>query len=162
MCAGDISCLPWSYFPDPWGCGVREPWLTGKDLLPTCLLGSLLCCLHHRGKMYTEAAMTAHLWDWVVLDECVQGASSAYLGHAFRTLNKYLGSRCGNTWAAATSVSPSSAWGWLLIRARHLLLQDVIEKCGNADGANTRLSVILGVILVTVAVHMVKAWDIHR
>ena len=44
-----------------------------------------------------------------------------------------------------------------MIRARHLLLQDVIEKCGNADGTNTGLSVILGVILVTVAVHMVKA-----
>ena len=87
----------------------------------------------------------------------MQGTSSASLGHVFWTLNKYLGSWCGNTWAAATSVSPSSAFRWLLIRARHLLLGDVIEKRGNADGANTGLSVILEVILVTVAVHMVKA-----
>jgi hypothetical protein len=38
-----------------------------------------------------------------------------------------------------------------------MLLVDVTEKRGNADGANTHWSVILGVILVTVAVHMVKA-----
>jgi hypothetical protein len=29
--------------------------------LPPCLLASLLCCLHYLGKMYTDAAMTAHM-----------------------------------------------------------------------------------------------------
>ena len=49
--------LTWPCVLDPWGCDVREPWLAGKDLLPTSLLGPLLCCLHHLGGMDTDAAM---------------------------------------------------------------------------------------------------------
>jgi hypothetical protein len=122
MCAGDISCLPWSCGLDPWGCGVREPWLTSKDLLPTCLLGPLLFCLHHLGKIYAETAMTAHI--------CEMGLPwmNACRGHRLVltwTLNKYLGSWCGNTRAAATSVSPSSARGWHLDQSK----ASVTGKC---------------------------------
>ena len=39
------------------------------------------------------------------------------------------------------------------IKARPLLLVDVIKKRGNVDGVGTSWSVILGVLLVAVVVH---------
>jgi hypothetical protein len=33
-----------------------------KDLLPTCLFGPMLSCLHCIGRMYTETTMTAHIF----------------------------------------------------------------------------------------------------
>ncbi len=52
MCSGPLGV---------WCQGAVACWQGPVAYLPPCLLGSLLCCLHHLGKMYTDAAMTAHM-----------------------------------------------------------------------------------------------------
>jgi hypothetical protein len=98
-------------------------WLAGKDLLPICLLGPLLCCLHSTTMVYL----------WFLLCQCIQRPQWQHTcemwlpwmntrrGHLMLSLARCSGpwpnnlvSWCGNAQVAATSASPSSARCWHL------------------------------------------------
>ena len=50
-------------------CDVREPWLAGKVLLPTCFLGPLLCGLHCISGPQRCFGM---VYLWFLLCQCIQ------------------------------------------------------------------------------------------
>jgi hypothetical protein len=56
---------------------VRELWLAGKDMLPTCLIGPLLHCLHQVGGPQHCFGM---VYLWFLLCQCIQEPQWQHVG----------------------------------------------------------------------------------